>query len=281
LLIQGSTVTTEFFLAGDRASYAIALSIGVVLILLALCLKDYVWSALRRRTIRRRVERKSYAVEKGDACSIVGINPVGLQRVFGSFGRPIWDAGWLGLSNSRIRYWSTVAKFTIAWRDVTDIRPGAFYFGVCPHPVTRILWTDAEGHEREVVVFFLAFTSKVENGREAALHDLVVRRWKSASASTMEHSENTDFPLRLGNSPSAPTSDNVTLVLGLVMSGYFPLWLCLAGFPSFAPLHSAALGAYLPAALALVLHFAVTRIRVWRARRRFRTCDLQSGSAMS
>ncbi len=263
LLIQAATVTGDFASGAKPIPYGVRLSISSLLLLLCLCVKDYAWSALRRWAVRRRVERISNGCDAEGACAIVGLNPSGMGTCFGSVGRIIWDAGWLQLDDGGIHYRSTMAGFRIAWTDITDIRPGIWYIGVCPNHSSRILWNDSDAREREGVLFDLAYPSNRRTNEAVALHELMVKTWRSRPPKSLK----TDYSLDVQPNASGPQSINANLVSTLIANAYLPFCLFLVGYPAFAPIHTSVLGAYLPAALALTAHTMLIYLRAWMTER--------------
>jgi len=263
LLIQAATVTGDFASGGKPIPYGVRLSISSLLLLLCLCVKDYAWSALRRWAVRRRVERISNGRDAEGACAIVGLNPSGMGTCFGSVGRIIWDAGWLELDDGGIHYRSTMAGFRIAWTNITDIRPGIWYIGVCPNHSSRIMWNDSEAREREVVLFDLAYPLKRRNVGAVVFHELLVNTWQSSPQQYLK----SEYSLDVQPNASGPQSINVNLVSTLIANAYLPFCLFLVGYPALAPIHTSVLGAYLPAALALTAHTMLIHLRAWSTSR--------------
>ena len=180
----------------------------------------------------------------------MGLNPSGMGTCFGSVGRIIWDAGWLQLDDGGIHYRSTMAGFRIAWTDITDIRPGIWYIGVCPNHSSRIMWNDSDAREREVILFDLAYPLKRRNAGAVVFHELLVNTWRSSPQQYLK----SEYSLDVQPNASGPQSINANLVSTLIANAYLPFCLFLVGYPSFAPIHTSVLGAYLPAALALMAH---------------------------
>jgi hypothetical protein len=263
LLIPAATVTAEFSSDVQPMSYAITLSISSLLLLLCLCVRDYAWSALRRWAVRRRVERISNGRDAEGACAIVGLNPSGMGSCFGSVGRINWDAGWLQIDDGGIHYRSTMAGFRIAWTDITDIRPGIWYIGVCPNHSSRIMWNDSDAREREIILFDLAYPLNRLNAGAVVFHNLIEQAWRSSALHTLK----THYSLDVQSNASGPLSININLVMTLIANAYLPFCLFLAGYPALSPIYISALGAFLPAALALTAHTTLIHLRAWMATR--------------